>query len=131
MNLTPATNTYITINDQPEHQILYFADRPVFHFPVKEKKIRGETILTPQPKPIWTALMLEIPTRPLKSTRLWMDSKEKVELHLMVMNKDGNVIEEWQIKEAVIASEIQTQGRSVDIDVIRLIVTYSWAGRIR
>ena len=131
MNLTPATNTYITINEQTEHQILYFADRPVFHFPVNEKKFRGQTILTPQPKPVWSALMLEMPTRPLQSTRQWMESKEKVELHLMVMNKDGNVIEEWQVKEAVIASSIQTRGRGVDIDVIRLIVKYTWAGRIR
>lgn len=131
VQLAPVLNTFLVIGETEERQILYHADRPQFHFPVIEKMEGRKKVLVPQPTPVWTNIAFEMPTRPMPKTTTWLESGEQRNLSLVVLNKDGALIEHWIVMGAEIVDHLETRGRSVDDKVIRMIVKYAWARRAR
>jgi hypothetical protein len=114
-------------NDQK--QVLYYAERPSFKFPVKEEQRDGKTILKSDGKPQWQNILLEIPTRHQEHTAEWLQKKDKHSIILLLINHSEQVIEEWFVQDAKIIHINYGRARAVDLDVVRVQVSYVWARR--
>lgn len=131
MDLTPALNTYIVVGSERERQVLYFSNRPHFSFPMREEKRGDKTILHSTRQAVWTPLLMEVPTRMMPRAFKWVENREISPLQLMVLDKEANVLEEWNIQDAQVVGGERTIGRQAAVPVLRLSVVYSWANRIR
>jgi hypothetical protein len=127
VNIRKPLNTYIVIDGQ--NQILYDAERPKFHFPVVEEKKKNGTLLK-KSDPVWIPIAVELPTRVLDKTVAWIEEKSKRNISLAVI--DGDVqIENWEIHNAHIMVNSITIGRSTGTKVIKLVIGYTWARRLK
>jgi hypothetical protein len=112
-----------------QRQVLYYAERPNFKFPVKEEQVAGKTLLKSDGKPRWQNVSLEIPTRHLDCTKEWLQKREECDIILSLINHGGQIIEEWYMQNAKIIYINYGRARMIDLDVVRAQVSYTWARR--
>lgn len=116
-----------------DKQVIYFADRPIYHFPMIEER-RGasrETILHSSKDAVWTPISIELPTRPLSFVTDWIEQKGKKNVMIRKVNKEDKTVEEWLLQSVEISSVINRRSRIADLDVLNVILRYSWARRTK
>lgn len=132
MTLTPTTNTYLLVGDELERQVLYFTTRPVFSFPTVEERRGNQIVLQSSKYAVWQPLMIEVPTRTMPRMTRWMRDREILPIHLVVLNKEGQALEDWYINNAQIVGNIETtNGRQASVPIHRMSVSFNWANRVR
>jgi hypothetical protein len=127
MEMRKTTDSYLTIGD--ENQIIYYFERPQHTFPVIEVKRGQKTILKPSPGPIWSNIFIEIPTRPLELTLAWLNSGEKQDCALHVIDNNARVLEKWRLQGARVLEHRVARSKIAGIEIIRMVVQYDWANR--
>lgn len=131
MDLTPSLTKYLVFISTKQKQVLYSADRPNSIFPTKKETRGKKTVLVSSQKPVWQNIVFEIPTRPISDALDWIGGGYSCDLNLISINKDGRIVEEWFIKDAKVVSHLTMKGREINTGVIRVIVSHSWAQRVR
>lgn len=129
MDLAPTINTYVTI-ESGEKQLLYYSEKPKFSFPINEEIVDGKKVLR-QSTAVWTPIILEAPTRLLPDTQKWIDEQTTKKISLSIITGEGRLCEQWAIHGAVAKSNHIARSRVSDSDIVRILVAYSWAQKMR
>lgn len=126
MNLKPNMTYYMQVGE--ERQLLYYADWPKFEFKVHEEVIKGKKMLKKK-EHIWHRVGIETPTRTVMSMGNWIANRNVIDVVIGCICNDRNV-QQWLLQNAKIESSSIGLGRTVNINVNVIYLSYSWARRL-
>lgn len=98
---------YIKIGNSKDKQVLYYCDRP------NPKFVGGKK------EPVFRVIDIELPTRPLDSTRRWLESTDVVDICIMRKDEKSVILE-----HCVKVNQIVRLSRLIDNFVINITISF-------
>lgn len=115
-----------SINDP---QAVFYVEKPSFYFENIKETRGGKTILVPNRHPVWRPITIELPTRLLGKTLVWLEEKTKRDISIIGTNAQGALLEAWILKEARPVTQHIQNGRNIMGKVLCVVIKYEWARR--
>lgn len=103
-------NLYLSVDDS-EKQILYYWEKPVFHFKSEEKS------------PYWDVIRLEIPTRMISCTEEWISLGHAKSVRISKYKGD-RAIESWLLRDVEIKSSSIQKSKLMSLKVMEVIIAF-------
>jgi len=106
-----------------EHQLLYYSDKPSFHYSCKKD---GKTVYLKNP--IWSPIRVEFPTRPLSKFYNWIKDPcpKGICLTYNVLDK---VVEKYLIEDVVPSNLASSISLIMNDYVFSVVLSYKYSRR--
>jgi len=127
MNLKPNMTYYAQVGS--ERQLLYYVDWPRYEFKIIEEEVKGKKVLKKN-KHFWHRIAMEFPTRMVETMSVWLNSGKETDIIIGAICGDKNV-QQWFLQNAKIESAKEGLGRTVNISVVVVHLSYTWARRLK